>query len=104
MKTGEPSWAEQIVAGAQSSATNGLAFSLGNEPDLYTLPNYSSLGKPQPGEEALEVNLYLQLAARFQQALGGAPVIGPELATAAHWRLELPRVISSCTRDRGRPE
>ena len=94
VKTGELSWAQQMVAGAQSSATNGLAFSLGNEPDLYALPNYSSLGKPQLGEEALEVNLYLQLATRFQQALGGAPVIGPELATAAHWRLELPRVIS----------
>ena len=38
-----------MVAGAQSAATNGLDFSLGNEPDLYDLPNYSSLDKPQAG-------------------------------------------------------
>src|SRR5262249_34919432 len=31
------SWAQQMVAGAQSAATNGLNFSLGNEPDLYIL-------------------------------------------------------------------
>ena len=34
-RTGQLSWATQMVAGAQSAATNGLAFSLGNEPDLY---------------------------------------------------------------------
>jgi hypothetical protein len=92
-KTGQPSWAAQIVAGAQSAATNGLNFSLGNEPDLYYLPNYSSLDKPQGNEEATAVNLYLQVAANLQQAAGGVPLLGPELARPAHWQHELPRVI-----------
>ncbi len=95
VKTGQPSWAMQMVAGAQSAATSGLDFSLGNEPDLYYLPNYSSLDKPQSNEEATAVNLYLQVASRLQQALGGAvPLIGPELARPAHWQSELPRVIA----------
>jgi hypothetical protein len=93
MKTGELSWAAQMVAGAQSAATDGLDFSLGNEPDLYYLPNYSSLDKPQAAEEADAVNLYLQLATYLQQAVGGAPLIGPELARTAHWQRELPRVV-----------
>jgi len=92
-KTGNLAWAAQLVAGAQSAATAGLSFSLGNEPDLYYLPNYASLARPQADEEAAAVNLYLQVAAYLQQAVGGAPVIGPELATAAHWQRELPRVI-----------
>ncbi len=93
-RTGAPSWATQMVAGAQSAATNGLDFSLGNEPDLYSLPNYSSLDKPQAGEEALDVSTYLQVAEQLQPALGGAPVIGPELARPAHWQHELPRVLA----------
>jgi hypothetical protein len=95
MKTGQPSWTSQMVAGAQSAATNGLDFSLGNEPDLYNLPNYASLAKPQGGEETLMVDRYLQLASSMQQAIGGAPLVGPELAIAARWRHELPRVIST---------
>lgn len=94
MKTAEPSWAPQIVAGAQSAATNGLSFSLGNEPDLYYLPNYASLAKPQADEEAAQVALYLQLAAQLQQATGAASLIGPELAQPAHWQHELPHVIA----------
>jgi hypothetical protein len=94
LKTGQPSWAAQIVAGAQSAATNGLDFSLGNEPDLYVLPNYAALDHPQAGEEAAQVGLYLQLSGALEQTLGGAPVIGPELAGADHWQHELPRVIS----------
>ncbi len=94
-KTGEPSWATQMVAGAQSAATNGLSFSLGNEPDLYYLPNYTSLSRPLPGEEAAAVSAYLQVAASVQQAVAGAPVIGPELARPAHWRGQLPRVIAA---------
>ena len=92
-KTGTLSWAAQIVAGARSAATNGLDFSLGNEPDLYYLPNYSSLAKPQSGEEGLAVNLYLQVAAYLQQAVAGAPLLGPDLAVPGHWRHELPRVL-----------
>jgi hypothetical protein len=93
LKTAEPSWAAQMVAGAQSAATHGLAFSLGNEPDLYYLPNYSSLDKPQAAEESAAVNLYLQLAANVQQAVAGAPVVGPELARPSHWQHALPRII-----------
>jgi hypothetical protein len=93
MKNGQPSWAAQMAAGAQSAATNGLDFSLGNEPDLYNLPNYAELSKPQADEELLAVNRYLQLATALQQAIGGAPVIGPELAISARWRHQLPRVL-----------
>jgi hypothetical protein len=94
LKTGQPSWAAQMVAGAQSAATNGLAFSLGNEPDLYDLPNYSALAHPQANEEALQAGLYLQLASALEPVLGGAEVIGPELAGPEHWAHELPRVIA----------
>jgi hypothetical protein len=94
LKTGPPAWAEQIEAGAQSAASNGLDFSLGNEPDLYGLPNYSALDEPQPNEEATHVALYLQLAGALEQTLGGAGVIGPELAQPASWQRELPHVIS----------
>jgi hypothetical protein len=90
-KTGELSWAAKVLAGAQSAATNGLDLSLGNEPDLYYLPNYSSLGKPQ--SPAAAVGLYLHVAAYLQQAVGSVPLIGPELATAEHWRPELPGLI-----------
>jgi len=93
-RTGQISWASQIVAGAQSAATNGLDFSLGNEPDLYSLPNYAELDKPQANEETVAVNTYLQIAEQLKGALGEAPVIGPELARPAHWQHELPRIIS----------
>ena len=95
VKTGELAWAQQIAAGAASAATNGLDFSLGNEPDLYSLPNYASLAKPLAGEEAAAVQLYLQIAGYMQQALGGAPVIGPELARPTHWQHQLPHVIEA---------
>jgi len=94
LKTAQPSWAAQMVAGAQSAATHGLAFSLGNEPDLYYLPNYASLDKPQPAEESAAVNLYLQLATNVQQSVAGAPVTGPELARPSHWQHALPRIIA----------
>src|ERR1700677_41165 len=90
LKTGQLSWAQQMVADAQGAATNGVSFSLGNEPDLYYLPDYASLDKPQPEEEALAVSLYLQLATYLQQALAGAPLIGPELALP-----ELPHVLET---------
>ncbi len=93
-RTGNPSWAAQMVAGAQSAATNGLDFSLGNEPDHYPFPNYSALDKPQPDEEALAADLYLQVAGYLQPALGGAPVIGPELSIPGRWQGQLPRVIA----------
>ena len=85
-----------MVAGAQSAAAGGAVdFSLGNEPDLYYLPNYAALDKPAPEEEAAAVNTYLQIATYLQPALDGAPVIGPELARPAHWQRELPRVIGA---------
>ena len=95
-RTGDLSWAQQMVAGAQSAAAGGAVdFSLGNEPDLYYLPNYAALDKPAPEEEAAAVNTYLQIATYLQPALDGAPVIGPELARPAHWQRELPRVIGA---------
>ncbi len=95
MKKGELAWAMRMVAEAQGAATNGLAFSLGNEPDLYTVPNYQSLGKEVSAQEqtSIAVTLYLQLAAYLQQATGTFPLVGPELATSQHWRYQLSRVI-----------
>ncbi len=93
LKTGQLAWATQIAAGAQSAATNGLAFSLGNEPDLYDLPNYSALGKPQSAAAA--ASLYLQLATYLRPAIGSAPLVGPELASAEHWRSQLPQIIAA---------
>jgi hypothetical protein len=95
VREGNPSWAQQIAAAASSAATNGLGFSLGNEPDLYYLPDYYSLAKPQPGEEALDVGLYLQAAAAMRPAAGVAPITGPELSGPTRWRASLPRVIST---------
>jgi hypothetical protein len=95
LKTGQLSWAQQMVADAQGAATNGVSFSLGNEPDLYYLPDYPSLDKPQPEEEALAVSLYLQLATYLRQALAGAPLIGPELALPAQWQREFPHVLEA---------
>ncbi len=94
-RTGQLSWAEQMVAGAQSAATAGLAFSLGNEPDLYYLPNFYSLDKPQAGEEALAVGLYLRAAEAIRPAVGGAPLVGPELSGPARWQSSLPGVLST---------
>jgi hypothetical protein len=94
-KTGELAWATQIVAGAQTAATNGLEFSVGNEPDLYVLPNYSALGtKLSEQEDLAAIHIYLKLAANLQQAVGNLPILGPELAAASHWQRQLPGVIS----------
>ena len=92
-RIGPPSWAAQMVAGAQAAATNGLAFSLGNEPDLYYLPNFSSLGKPQAGAEAIAVGRYLQIAEALKPELAGGAVIGPELSVPSSWRVSLGHVI-----------
>ena len=48
LRKGVPAWAAQMVAGAQSAATSGLEFSLGNEPDLYSMHNYAALASPSP--------------------------------------------------------
>ena len=95
MKKGELSWATKMAAEAQGAATNGLDFSLGNEPDLYNAPNYRSLGKELSAQEqtSIAVSTYLQLAAYLRQATGSFAVIGPELATARHWRGQLGYVI-----------
>jgi hypothetical protein len=94
-KSGELSWATQMVASAQSAATNGLDFSLGNEPDLYELPNYPSLANKLSEQEDLAAeNLYLQLASYLRPAIGSFGLLGPELATAKHWQRQLPGVIA----------
>ncbi len=94
MKTGNLAWASQMAAGAREAATDGLSFSLGNEPDLFGLPNYTSLDRPFAGEEAAEANLYEQLAGYLSPAIDGAPTVGPELARPAFWRAALPQVIA----------
>jgi hypothetical protein len=94
MKSGELAWAAQMVAGAESAATNGVTFSMGNEPDLYYLPNYASLGKAPGNRETAGVSLYLQLAAYLRPALGSAPLVAPELAHANDWRHKFARVIT----------
>ena len=94
LRKGVPSWAALMVAGAQSAATDGLEFSLGNEPDLYSLHNYAALAQSLPNSEAAAVNLYLQLASALEPAVGALPVIGPELAVASRWRRQLPRLIA----------
>jgi hypothetical protein len=94
LRKGVPAWAALMVAGAQSAATNGLEFSLGNEPDLYSLHNYASLTAPLPNAEATAAGLYLQLAGALEPTVGAAPVIGPELARAGSWRRSLPRIIA----------
>jgi hypothetical protein len=93
MKSGELAWAAQMVAGAESAATNGVAFSMGNEPDLYYLPNYASLGKSLGDRETAGVSLYLQLSALLRQTLGSAPLVAPELAHSDDWQHQLLRVI-----------
>lgn len=95
MRKGAPAWAAQIAEGARSAATSGLEFSLGNEPDLYTMHNYGSLTAGLPHAELTAANLYLQLGGELEQAIGAAPVIGPELARAARWRHQLPRIVSA---------
>ena len=93
MRTGNLAWATQMAAEARPAAVNGLSFSLGNEPDLYELPNYSALDKPFAGEEAADASLYEQLAEYLRPAIGGEPVVGPELAVASRWRQQLPLVV-----------
>jgi hypothetical protein len=96
LKTGQLAWATQMVAGAQSAATNGLNFALGNEPDLYILPNYSALGtKFSQQEDLTAIHIYVKLVANLEQAIGTTlPIVGPELAAASHWRRQLPGVIA----------
>lgn len=94
-RIGQLAWAEAMVAGAQQAATAGMQFSIGNEPDLYYLPNYLSLAKTQPGEEGKEVGLYEQVAGYLRKALGSMPLIGPELANPAHWQGSLPGVLAA---------
>lgn len=95
VRKGQLAWAEQIAAEARAAATAGLSFSLGNEPDLYPLPNYASLAKPQTDEEATAVGLYLQAAGYMRPATDGAPLTGPELSAPAHWQAALPGVVAA---------
>jgi len=93
MRTGNLAWATQMADEARAAAVNGLSFSLGNEPDLYGLPDYAALDKPFAGEEAAAAALYEQLAAYLKPAVASEPLVGPELAVAAHWRTQLPLVV-----------
>ena len=70
MRTGNLAWATQMASEARAAAVNGLSFSLGNEPDLYELPNYAALDKPFAGEEAAYASLYEQLAQYLKPAVG----------------------------------
>jgi len=92
-KLGNLAWTEQMAAGAASAATNGLELSLGNEPDLYYLPNYVSLAAPQINDEAQAATLYLHVAQYLEQGVTGQSLIGPELASAQDWRRQLPRIV-----------
>jgi hypothetical protein len=92
-RAGTLAWAQQMVGEAQGAVPSGLSFSIGNEPDLYYLPNYSSLDKTQAGEEAAAVSTYLRVAGYLEQAVGGAPLVGPELARPEHWRAQLNQVV-----------
>lgn len=92
-REGSLAWAQQMVSEAQGAATSGLSFSIGNEPDLYYLPNYSSLDKAAGNAEAQAVSAYLRVAGYLEQAVGGAPLIGPELARPEHWRAQLNQVV-----------
>ncbi|HTY97681.1 MAG TPA: hypothetical protein VMB91_11620 [Solirubrobacteraceae bacterium] len=93
MRTGSLAWATQMAGEARAAAVNGLSFSLGNEPDLYELPNYGSLDKPFAGEEAAAAGLYEQLAAYLEPAVAGEALLGPELAAPTRWRRALPLVV-----------
>jgi hypothetical protein len=93
MKTAQPGWNSQTVAGAREAATAGLEFSLANEPDLYYLPNYAALDKAVPEHEAIAASNYVKLAEGIEQGLGGATVVGPELARPTDWQREFPRVL-----------
>jgi hypothetical protein len=95
VRTGNLAWATQMVADARSAASAGLSVALGNEPDLYFLPNFAALDKPLAGEQAIAARLYVQLASYLRAAAGGAPLIGPELARPAEWRPELPAVVGT---------
>ncbi len=94
VRTGTPVWAAAIAAEARVAATNGLSFSLGNEPDLYDLPNYAALAKPMPGAEAAAASLYLKLAGALREAIGSAALVGPELARPEDWQNQLAHVLS----------
>lgn len=92
-RAGTLAWAQQMAAEAQGAVPSGLSFSIGNEPDLYYLPNYASLDKTAADEEAAAVSAYLRVAGYLEQAVGGAPVVGPELARPEHWRAQLDQVV-----------
>jgi hypothetical protein len=95
LRTGSPAWAEQIIAGARAAAVNGLSFSLGNEPDLYGLPNYAALDTPLPGEELAVTDLFIQLAGSLAAETSPTPLVGPELAIPERWRAQFPRVLKA---------
>jgi hypothetical protein len=91
--SGNLGWAQQMAASARQAAPSGLSFSVGNEPDLYTLPNYSSLGT-RSVDEAAAVQIYLRLLATLRPATGATPVVGPDLARPQVWRPWLPLIVA----------
>jgi hypothetical protein len=95
-RAGQLSWAQQMVGEANSTAdAGGVSFSIGNEPDLYYLPNYASLDKAQANAEAVDVSTYLSVVSTLRPAIGGAALVGPELARPEHWRGSLQHVIDT---------
>ncbi len=95
LRTGSAAWAQQMVSEARTAALAGLSFSLGNEPDLYGIPNYASLDKPLAEEELAAANLFIQVASTLEAAATPAPLIGPELAVPQRWRAQLPHVLQA---------
>jgi hypothetical protein len=88
--SGTVAWANQLVTEAHQAASAPLSFAIGNEPDLYPLPNYASLGT-RTVDVTAAVNVYLQLVALLRPAIGAAPLVGPDLATGS-WQAWLPVV------------
>lgn len=93
MRRGEPAWAQRLASEALA-ADPAVGFSLGNEPDLYRVPNYAALTQPLPGEEAQAVALYLRLAGELRPAVGSAPVVTPEMSRPDNWRRSFATLIA----------
>ncbi len=93
-RIGELAWAEQMVAAAEGATTAGVNFSIGNEPDLYSLPEYLTSGSAG-SDEAEAVNQYLRVATYLRRGIGNVPLLGPDLARPTRWRRQLPRILAT---------
>ena len=77
----------------RAQRSTALSSRSATSPTSTPCPTTASLGK-HPVDEPAAVNVYLQVAAYLRQAIGSAPLIGPDLARAEHWRRMFPRVIA----------